>query len=165
MRSNYAENSTGGGGRAAGGDAYSRRDRRPNPRVAHLRALAVLLLLNNGSQGLVHSPAPTHGCSRRRLHITTAGSSHLLRVSGVASRKRCRERERGLLRRFGSTSNGVGEDTTGTDRGDAAPSADVHTLLIDNYDSYTYNLFQLLAVVNGRPPFVVFNDDDDGDLW
>ena len=25
----------------------------------------------------------------------------------------------------------------------------VRTLLIDNYDSYTYNLFQQIAVVNG----------------
>ncbi|CAM9963814.1 unnamed protein product, partial [Sphacelaria rigidula] len=38
----------------------------------------------------------------------------------------------------------------------------VYTLLIDNYDSYTYNLFQQLAVVNGRAPFVVYNDDNDG---
>ncbi len=32
------------------------------------------------------------------------------------------------------------------------------TLLVDNYDSYTYNLFQLLAAVNGEPPLVVRND-------
>jgi len=32
------------------------------------------------------------------------------------------------------------------------------TLLIDNYDSFTYNLFQLLAEVNGREPLVVRND-------
>lgn len=25
----------------------------------------------------------------------------------------------------------------------------IRTLLLDNYDSYTYNLFQLLAEVNG----------------
>lgn len=41
----------------------------------------------------------------------------------------------------------------------------IHTLLIDNYDSYTYNLFQLLAVVNGHAPFVVYNDDCEGDFW
>lgn len=40
----------------------------------------------------------------------------------------------------------------------------VYTLLIDNYDSYTYNLFQQLAIINGRAPFVVYNDDDGGDL-
>jgi para-aminobenzoate synthetase len=32
------------------------------------------------------------------------------------------------------------------------------TLLIDNYDSFTYNLFQLLAEENGREPVVVRND-------
>jgi para-aminobenzoate synthetase len=34
----------------------------------------------------------------------------------------------------------------------------MRTLLIDNYDSYTYNLFQLLAVVGGAEPTVVRND-------
>jgi para-aminobenzoate synthetase len=33
------------------------------------------------------------------------------------------------------------------------------TLLIDNYDSFTYNLFQLLAEVNGTEPVVVRNDE------
>ena len=33
------------------------------------------------------------------------------------------------------------------------------TLLIDNYDSFTYNLFQLLAEVNGAEPLVVRNDE------
>ncbi|WP_198539528.1 anthranilate synthase component II, partial [Streptomyces graminilatus] len=32
------------------------------------------------------------------------------------------------------------------------------TLLIDNYDSYTYNLFQLIAEVNGEEPTVIRND-------
>jgi para-aminobenzoate synthetase len=32
-------------------------------------------------------------------------------------------------------------------------------LLVDNYDSFTYNLFQLLAQVNGRTPHVIRNDD------
>jgi para-aminobenzoate synthetase len=32
------------------------------------------------------------------------------------------------------------------------------TLLIDNYDSYTFNLYQLLAQVNGELPIVVRND-------
>ncbi|WP_046727346.1 aminodeoxychorismate synthase component I [Streptomyces humi] len=38
------------------------------------------------------------------------------------------------------------------------------TLLIDNYDSYTYNLFQLISEVNGEEPVVVRNDDGGGAL-
>jgi para-aminobenzoate synthetase len=38
----------------------------------------------------------------------------------------------------------------------------VKTLLIDNYDSFTYNLFQLLARVNGVEPLVLANDDHEG---
>ncbi|WP_072801783.1 aminodeoxychorismate synthase component I [Rhodococcoides yunnanense] len=34
----------------------------------------------------------------------------------------------------------------------------VRTLLVDNYDSFTYNLYGLLAEVNGMPPVVVKND-------
>lgn len=34
----------------------------------------------------------------------------------------------------------------------------MRTLLIDNHDSYTYNLFQLLAEVNGEEPVVIAND-------
>ena len=37
--------------------------------------------------------------------------------------------------------------------------AAVATLLIDNYDSYTFNLFQLLAQVIGEEPVVVRNDE------
>jgi para-aminobenzoate synthetase len=36
----------------------------------------------------------------------------------------------------------------------------VRTLLVDNYDSFTYNLYQLLGEVNGQPPVVVRNDID-----
>ena len=36
------------------------------------------------------------------------------------------------------------------------------TLLLDNYDSFTYNLFQLLAEANGEEPVVVRND---GAVW
>ncbi|QKW09725.1 aminodeoxychorismate synthase component I [Streptomyces sp. NA04227] len=35
----------------------------------------------------------------------------------------------------------------------------MRALLMDNYDSYTYNLFQLLAEVYGKEPTVMVNDD------
>ncbi|MDQ1647301.1 MAG: para-aminobenzoate synthetase [Cryptosporangiaceae bacterium] len=35
----------------------------------------------------------------------------------------------------------------------------MRTLLVDNYDSFTYNLFHYLAEVNGAEPTVVRNDD------
>jgi para-aminobenzoate synthetase len=35
----------------------------------------------------------------------------------------------------------------------------IRSLLIDNYDSYTYNLFQLMTQVYGVEPVVVHNDD------
>uniref|UniRef100_A0ACD5ZBN8 Uncharacterized protein n=1 Tax=Avena sativa TaxID=4498 RepID=A0ACD5ZBN8_AVESA len=57
---------------------------------------------------------------------------------------------RGSPRRLAAR-RGKGQDDT-----DAPP---VRTLLIDNYDSYTYNIFQELSVVNGVPPVVVRNDE------
>jgi anthranilate synthase/aminodeoxychorismate synthase-like glutamine amidotransferase len=39
----------------------------------------------------------------------------------------------------------------------------VATLLIDNYDSFTYNLFQLLGEVSGEEPLVVRNDEASWD--
>jgi para-aminobenzoate synthetase len=36
----------------------------------------------------------------------------------------------------------------------------MRTLLIDNYDSFTYNLYHLIASVNGCQPLVVTNDAD-----
>ena len=43
----------------------------------------------------------------------------------------------------------------------ACAGAQMTTLLIDNHDSNTFNLFQLLAVVEGREPVVVRNDEAD----
>ena len=34
----------------------------------------------------------------------------------------------------------------------------MRTLLIDNFDSYTYNIWQLLSEVNGEEPIVVYNN-------
>jgi para-aminobenzoate synthetase len=39
----------------------------------------------------------------------------------------------------------------------------MRTLLVDNYDSYTYNLFQLIAAVNGIEPAVLVNDAPEWD--
>jgi para-aminobenzoate synthetase len=37
----------------------------------------------------------------------------------------------------------------------------VQTLIIDNYDSYTFNLYQLIAEVNGSLPLVIQNNQMD----
>lgn len=120
------------------------------------------LLLITASHGIA---LRSQALARSRSVVAVSRPPHAL---WPARRKRCRERELGLLPRRCVGTNG---GTIGDLRGKNGPSSNgaagavVHTLLIDNYDSYTYNLFQLLAVVNGRAPFVVYNDDDGGDLW
>lgn len=50
-----------------------------------------------------------------------------------------------------------------TSSSSSSSSSPVRTLLIDNYDSYTYNLAHYLAEVNGVSPLVVYNDECGGD--
>ncbi|OLM18849.1 MULTISPECIES: aminodeoxychorismate synthase component I [unclassified Pseudonocardia] len=46
-----------------------------------------------------------------------------------------------------------------TARDTSSPGAGIRTLLVDNHDSFTYNLFHQLSRVNGCEPEVVRNDD------
>ncbi|RDI64136.1 aminodeoxychorismate synthase component I [Nocardia pseudobrasiliensis] len=43
--------------------------------------------------------------------------------------------------------------------GAAAGTGPLRTLLVDNYDSFTYNLFHLIGAVNGIEPVVLRNDE------
>lgn len=116
-----------------------------------LRVTAVLALLSiDASQGLL-----LRSSIFRSYANHAAGASCPLLGAHVAGKKRRERRERWLPRCCSAVDS----------HDQPRLAATVHTLLIDNYDSYTYNLFQQLAVVNGRAPFVVYNDDEGGDLW
>lgn len=135
-----------------------RRCRQIDPRGPR-SALLLAVLLIAASHGIVlRNRAPVRGRS-----VADSRPPHAL---GPGRRKRFSERERDLSPRRCANVNGGDGDLTGVGpRLNGAAGSAVHTLLIDNYDSYTYNLFQLLAVVNGRAPFVAYNDDDGGNLW
>lgn len=119
--------------------------------------LLVLLLfeLVTPTKGLLVRPAGLQ--SRRGQFISTSFSAPRSSSSLVKN-------YRGYLA-ICSSADGESPDGHCCDGARAVEDTTIHTLLIDNYDSYTYNLFQLLAVVNGQAPFVVYNDDCEGDLW
>ncbi|MQL85184.1 hypothetical protein Taro_017702, partial [Colocasia esculenta] len=76
--------------------------------------------------------------------------------SGVSASRLLSVRRRGAPR----VSSQRGEGRGGEGEGGAEwESRLVRTLLIDNYDSYTYNIYQELSVVNGLPPVVICNDE------
>src|SRR3954452_4744100 len=64
------------------------------------------------------------------------------------------------MSRFGRKSRRAHSErsSASTSSENRAYSEILKTLLIDNYDSFTYNLFQLLAEANGEEPTVVRND-------
>ena len=122
-----------------------------------LRVSAVLAFMcTDASRGvLLHSP-PLRSQSKH-----PPGDLCPLQGSGFAMAAHHRQRPEGLLpTRHWSACGRVGRNSD-----DGTAGGAIHTLLIDNYDSYTYNLFQQLSVINGRAPFVVYNDDEGGDLW
>ncbi|XP_062234234.1 probable aminodeoxychorismate synthase, chloroplastic [Phragmites australis] len=94
------------------------------------------------------SSAPAAAMATLRLPAPPAARWAPLPPSASASARRLRPPRR-LAARLAK-----GE---GTPEVEEAPL--VRTLLIDNYDSYTYNIFQELSVVNGVPPVVARNDE------
>ena len=79
----------------------------------------------------------------------------------ILHRKACSARHRNL-RSQQSIINGSGPaknpEVESTIRPSIATEHTMKTLLLDNYDSFTYNLFQLLADIQQQEPDVVYND-------
>ena len=69
---------------------------------------------------------------------------------------------RALVPRRRARTGGRGGRPAGARAGPAGPgtggSLTMRTLLVDNHDSYTYNVFHLLAAASGEEPMVVNND-------
>jgi len=92
------------------------------------------------------SPPPASFCSSRLLSaLTQLSSSTLVGSEGGDSTTRNQQ-----------TSDDTRPDPS-IDIENSRP-LDVNIVLIDNYDSYTYNLYQYLACICVNPPVVVAND-------
>ncbi|CAA7408253.1 unnamed protein product [Spirodela intermedia] len=114
---------------------------------------------------MMPSPSSPSSTSRTRASLRTPS------YGGTSWEKtgwprRCPTGWRALVFRGPSPSRScsVGDEQRGIDEGRLGEEAEwesklVRTLLIDNYDSYTYNIYQDLSVINGLPPVVVCNDE------
>ncbi|XP_038985759.1 probable aminodeoxychorismate synthase, chloroplastic isoform X5 [Phoenix dactylifera] len=97
-------------------------------------------------RGLAPRPSPSPGSSSRSLAPNPEAAARAFRPLVMAWR---RGHAGGMERRR--------KDDDGKE--EILEEEVVRTLLIDNYDSYTYNIYQELSVVNGVPPVVVHNDE------
>lgn len=122
----------------------------------HLSEILMIMLAARVMRGIDMTEALI--LSALQVHGTRAGRYSSARVSSSWNTERRRSTKRREWRSKGPESQHAIRDAD-------VELGEVYTLLIDNYDSYTYNLFQQLAVINGRPPFVVYNDGEGCDLW